>query len=123
MLTVNEPKPVLCHGDLGMDHLFVDGDLNVTGLIDFGMWRGGPRELDFAVLTMYHPDVSLGWLEKAYGTGSFGRDVYRRVLTERIAVGMGFLAHDLREGNADYLELALTGLRRSLEFWRASARK
>ncbi len=112
MLTVGEPTPVLCHGDLGMDHLFVDGDLNVTGIIDFGMWRGGPRELDAAVLTMYHPDVPAAWL------GPLGAASERR-LSEQIAVGMGFLAHDLREGSADYLELALSGLRGSLQAWRA----
>ncbi len=117
--SVREPTPVLCHGDLGVDHLFVADDLNVTGVIDFGMWRGGPLELDFAVLTMYHPDVSLAWLGAGYGTGPFDKDFYRRVLSERIAVGMGFLAHDLRLGNADYLELALLGLRGSLCAWQA----
>ena len=119
MLTVNVPTPVLCHGDLGMDHLFVDESLNLTGVIDFGMWRAGPCELDFAVLSMYHPDVSLAWLEAGYGTGPFDKDFYRRVLSEQIAVGMGFLAHDLRLGNADYLDFALLGLRGSLRAWRA----
>ena len=119
MLGVSGPTPGLCHGDLGMDHLFVDNDLNVTGVIDFGMWRGGPCELDFAVLRMYHPDVSLAWLEAGYGAGPFDKDFYRRVLSEQIAVGMGFLAHDLRLGDADYLDLALLGLRGSLRAWRA----
>ena len=119
MLSVSRPTPVLCHGDLGMDHLFVDASLNVTGIIDFGMWRGGPLELDFAVLNMYHPDVSLARLGAGYGVGSFDDDFYRRVLSEQIAVGMGFLAHDLRLGNADYLDLALLGLRGSLRAWRA----
>ena len=91
----------------------------VTGVIDFGMWRGGPCELDFAVLSMYHPDVSLAWLGAGYGAGPFDKSFYRRVLSERIAVGIGFLAHDLRLGNADYLELALLGLRGSLHAWRA----
>ena len=119
LLSVSEPMPVLCHGDLGMDHLFVDESLDVSGIIDFGMWRGGPRELDFAVLTMYHPDVSLAWLESDYRVGPFDKTFYRRVLSEQIAVGTGFLAHDLRIGNADYLDLALLGLRESLRAWRA----
>lgn len=118
MLTADVPTPVLCHGDLGMDHLHVDGALTVTGIIDFGMWRGGPPELDAAVLTMYHPDVPPAWLKNGERNPP-GEDFYRRVLTERIAAGMGFLAHDLREGSADYLELALSGLRGSLRAWRA----
>lgn len=110
--TLSAPRPVLCHGDLGMDHVFVDDALNVTGVIDFGMWQGGPRELDFAVMSMYHPDVRLGWLEPSFDEGC-----YRRVLTEKTAVMMGFLAHDLRQGNADYADLAVQGLRDTLAAW------
>lgn len=33
-------QPVLCHGDLGADHLFVGDDLELTGVIDFGMAQG-----------------------------------------------------------------------------------
>lgn len=108
------PVPVLCHGDLGLDHLFVDENLTLTGVIDFGMWQGSLRELDFAVLTMYHPDVALAWLESA---APFDEEFYRRVLVEQVNTGMGFFAHDLRQGNVDYADLALTGLRGSLAAW------
>lgn len=118
MLTLPPPPSVLCHGDLGMDHLFVNGPPELTGVIDFGMWQGGPRELDFAVLTMYHPEVRLAWLEQTYQT-PFDEAFYRRVLVEQVAVQMGFLAHDLRQGNADYLELALLGMRGTLRAWQA----
>ena len=114
MPTLSAPRPVLCHGDLGMDHIFVDDALKVTGLIDFGNWQGGPRELDFAVLTMYHPDVRLEWLEPSV----LDVDFYRRILLERVGVVMGFLAHDLRQGNADYAALAVQGMREALGAWR-----
>ncbi len=117
MPTLSAPPPVLCHGDLGMDHLFVDDALTLTGVIDFGMWQGGPRELDFAVLTMYHPDVQLGWLEQTYQAAPFDQAFYRRVLIEQVNTGMGFLAHDLRQGNADYADLALAGMRATLKAW------
>ena len=120
MPTLSAPRPVLCHGDLGMDHIFVDDALSVTGIIDFGNWQGGPRELDFAVLTMYHPDVQLVWLEPTYAA-PFDRDFDRRVFTEKTAVMMGFLAHDLRQGNADYAALAVQGLRDALGAWRRPA--
>lgn len=115
VLTMSAPPPVLCHGDLGMDHVFVNDDLNVTGVIDFRMWRGGPPELGAAVLMMYHPDVPPAWLGPEYDNAK----ARRRVISERLAVGIGFLAHDLRVGSADYLELALAGLRGSLRAWRA----
>jgi aminoglycoside phosphotransferase (APT) family kinase protein len=117
MASLSAPLPVLCHGDLGMDHVFIDGALTITGMIDFGMWQGGPRELDFAVLTMYHPEVQLAWLEQNYQGGPFDSEFYRRVLVEQINVGIGFLAHDVRQGNADYLDLALQGMRASLRMW------
>ena len=120
MPTLSAPRPVLCHGDLGMDHIFVDDALKVTGLIDFGNWQGGPRELDFAVLTMYHPDVRLAWLEPTYAA-PVDREFNRRVLVEQVSVMMGFLAHDLRQGNADYAALAVQGMRAALGAWRRLA--
>lgn len=116
MPSLSAPLPVLCHGDLGMDHVFTDDALTLTGVIDFGMWQGGPRELDFAVLTMYHPDVQLAWFEEHYRR-AFDADFYRRVLVEQVNVGVGFLAHDVRHGNADYLDLALQGMRGTLRMW------
>ncbi len=117
MPTLASPTPVLCRGDLGMDHVFVDETSSVTGVIDFGMWRGGPRELDFAVLGMYHPDAPLAWLKPRYAV-PFDREFCRRVFVEQVAVMMGFLAHDLRQGNADYAVYAVQGLRAALTAWR-----
>lgn len=121
MPTLTTPAPVLCHGDLGMDHIFVDNTLKITGIIDFGMCQGGPRELDVAVLNMYHPDALLAWLEPTYTglhAGLFAREFHQRVLIEQVAVMMGFLAHDLRQGNADYADLAVQGMRAVLRTWR-----
>ena len=42
--------PVLCHGDFTPDHVFVDSELNVSGVIDFGMYNGGPAVGDLALL-------------------------------------------------------------------------
>ena len=118
--TLSAPRPVLCHGDLGMDHIFVDDALTVTGIIDFGMWQGGPHELAFAVLSMYHPDVRLAWFEPTYAV-PVNREFDRRVLVEQVSVMMGSLAHDLRQGNADYAALAVQGLRAALGAWRRPA--
>lgn len=117
MTDLSAAPPILCHGDLGLDHLFVDDALNLTGIIDFGMWQGGPRELDFAMLRMYHPDVPLGWLESGYSEVPLDREFDRRVLIEQINVGTGFLAFDVRRGNVDYLPLAFDGLRGTLRAW------
>ena len=60
-------QPVLCHGDFLPGHLFVDRDLNLCGVIDFGEFQGGGPILDFANLTRSCPDVDLAWLAPDYG--------------------------------------------------------
>ena len=40
--------PVLCHGDFLEEHLFIDEEMSITGVIDFGMCRGDHPIFDFA---------------------------------------------------------------------------
>ena len=44
--------PVLCHGDVSPVHVFVDPEMQVVGLIDWGMWHGGPAVSELAGLAM-----------------------------------------------------------------------
>lgn len=44
--------PVLCHGDISPEHVFVDSDLNVVGLIDWGMWSAGAAVAELAGLAV-----------------------------------------------------------------------
>lgn len=109
-------QPVLCHGDLADEHIFIDEDLNVTGIIDFGMAQGGPGVLDIAVLLMFHPDVELAWLADGYGAG-VADDARTRtmIVAHQANIGMSYLAHNTREGNHDSTEIALLGLRGLLD--------
>lgn len=119
MLDLEPALPVLCHGDFGLDHLFVDDALELTGIIDFGLWQGGPKELDLAMLNMYHPDVPLVWLEHEAMT--IDRDTLQRMTIEKVNVATTFLAFDVRRGNLDYLTLAQEGLRDTLRAWQRLA--
>jgi aminoglycoside phosphotransferase (APT) family kinase protein len=48
--------PVLCHGDLHAGHVFVDDDLEVCGVIDWGLWHGGSRIGELGAISMlYEP--------------------------------------------------------------------
>ena len=47
--------PVVCHGDLSPEHVFVDAALRVVGLIDWGQWSAGPAASDLADFAMRHP--------------------------------------------------------------------
>jgi aminoglycoside phosphotransferase (APT) family kinase protein len=47
--------PVFIHGDLQVDHVWVDGEL-VTGVLDWSEASRGDALFDLAVLTLGHPD-------------------------------------------------------------------
>ena len=48
-------QPVFVHGDLQVDHVFVDGD-RVTGILDWSEASQGDAVFDLATLTLGHPD-------------------------------------------------------------------
>lgn len=65
--TVLRPwTPVFIHGDLQVDHVFVDGD-DVTGIVDWSEAAQGDALFDLATLTLGHPE-HLGDVIAGYGT-------------------------------------------------------
>ena len=58
--------PVFTHGDLQIDHVFVDGD-EVTGVIDWSEAGQGDALYDLAILTLGHEE-HLGDVVAGYGT-------------------------------------------------------
>ena len=58
--------PVFIHGDLQVDHVFVDGD-EITGIIDWSEASQGDALFDLATLTLGHPE-HLGNVIVGYGT-------------------------------------------------------
>jgi aminoglycoside phosphotransferase len=66
--------PVFTHGDLQVDHIFVDGD-EVTGVLDWSEAARGDALWDLATLTIGHPE-HLGDVLAGYGT-EVDRDVIR----------------------------------------------
>lgn len=46
--------PVLCHGDVSPQHVFIDSELRMVGLIDWGMWRAGSAASELASLALSH---------------------------------------------------------------------
>jgi aminoglycoside phosphotransferase len=66
--------PVFTHGDLQVDHVFVDGD-EVTGVIDWSEAGQGDAHFDLAIMTLGHPE-RLGHVLAGYG-GDVDIDVIR----------------------------------------------
>jgi aminoglycoside phosphotransferase (APT) family kinase protein len=119
--SAGEP-PVLCHGDLAPEHLFVGGDLNLSGVIDFGEFQGGSPLVDFANLSMNCPDLDLAWLRRGYANQAlFENDFARRLLLAKIGMQMGYLAHYIRQGNAEEAGPIREQLRATLRGWEEQA--
>lgn len=66
--TVLRPwTPVFIHGDLQVDHVFIDGE-TVTGVLDWSEASQGDALFDLATLTLGHPE-HLDDVIAGYGTG------------------------------------------------------
>ncbi len=57
----SQVEPRLLHGDLGFEHIFVDGS-NITGIIDWGNAASGDPIHDFAWWNFFHKDDETGLL-------------------------------------------------------------
>jgi aminoglycoside phosphotransferase (APT) family kinase protein len=113
-------QPVLCHGDFLPGHLFFDEDLRLCGVIDFGEFQGGAPILDFANLSMSRPDVDLAWLQHGYGNQAlFDATFPVQLLSTKVGLQIGNLAHFIRQGNPQAAAPIAAGLRAALREWEA----
>jgi aminoglycoside phosphotransferase (APT) family kinase protein len=120
MKSQNHQKPVLCHGDLSFEHLFVNDDLELVSIIDWGMCQGGSYALDIAVFLMYNPDIELSWMVQDYSSLEVSEIAFKReILIWQVNTAMSFLGHGIREGNEDYKDIAVQGLRSMIEKWQS----
>ncbi|MGH3188573.1 MAG: phosphotransferase family protein [Streptosporangiaceae bacterium] len=81
--------PVFIHGDLQVDHVFVDGD-EVTGVIDWSEASQGDALFDVAILTLGHKE-HLGDVLAGYGT-DVDRDLIRAWWSLRCLTNVRWLA-------------------------------
>jgi aminoglycoside phosphotransferase (APT) family kinase protein len=88
--TVLRPwTPVFIHGDLQVDHVFVDGD-EITGILDWSEASRGDALFDIAVLTLGHEE-HLGEVVAGYGT-DVDRDLIRAWWSLRCLTNIRWLA-------------------------------
>lgn len=80
--------PVFTHGDLQVDHVFVDGD-RVTGVIDWSEASAGDALYDLATMTLGHEE-RLGDVVAGYGT-DVDLDVIRAWWSLRSLLGIRWL--------------------------------
>jgi aminoglycoside phosphotransferase (APT) family kinase protein len=96
--------PVFIHGDLQVDHVFVDAD-QVTGIIDWSEGACGDPLYDLATLTLGHPE-HLDDLIAGYGI-DVDRDLIRAWWSFRCLTNVRWLVENGYGPPEDYPEVAL----------------
>ena len=108
-------EPVLCHGDLNRGHVFIDADLHVTALIDWGMWHAWSPLGEFAyVWKTFGEDGLIAVLEGSHA-GSMTDPQFRQALAVSvIQQQVGHIAHHVRIGDEAGVHRNVLILRRTL---------
>lgn len=109
-------QPVLCHGDVERDHLFVNAELTLTGLIDFGEFQGGLPIVDFACLSLDCSPEELAWVQEGYTNKAFLADHFaQRLYQIRLNFLSGYLAHCVRIADHEEVATVVTTIRDMLQ--------
>jgi len=96
--------PVFIHGDLQVDHVFVDGD-EVTGVVDWSEAGQGDALFDVAILTLGHNE-HLGDVVAGYGT-DVDRDLIRAWWSLRCLTNVRWLAEHGYGSPEEFPEVAV----------------
>ncbi len=96
--------PVFIHGDLQVDHVFVDGD-EVTGVVDWSEAARGDALYDLATPTLGHPE-HLGEVIGGYGA-DVDRDLIRAWWSFRCLTSVRWLVEHGYGSPEDYPEVAV----------------
>jgi aminoglycoside phosphotransferase (APT) family kinase protein len=96
--------PVFIHGDLQVDHVFVDGD-EVTGVLDWSEASQGDALFDIAILTLGHKG-HLGDVVAGYGT-DVDRDLIRAWWSLRCLTNIRWLAEHGYGSPEEFPEIAV----------------
>jgi Ser/Thr protein kinase RdoA (MazF antagonist) len=96
--------PVFIHGDLQVDHVFIDGD-EVTGVVDWSEASQGDALFDVAILTLGHKE-HLGDVVAGYGT-DVDRDLIRAWWSLRCLTNVRWLAEHGYGSPEEFPEVAV----------------
>ena len=93
-------QPVLCHGDIEPDHIYIDEEQAIAGVIDFGQFQGGSPILDFIYLSFLQPKLDLEPLKRGYPDRELVEDGFdRRLHLHRLEFLIGCVAHTIMMGD------------------------
>lgn len=93
------PDPVLCHGDFMPPHILVSKEFKVTGIIDFGLFRGNSPFFDLAYFNLCTSDEYMKSFAKGYQERGQVEDFEIKLRLQKIGLilkQVGRLAHPYR---------------------------
>lgn len=109
--------PVLCHGDYTTDHVYVDDDLRVCGVIDFGDCQGNHPVHDFAVLRLWEDEQLEKTMRQGYGRAKLFDDCFElRLNLHLLMLQIGYLAYHIGIPNHPETPLYVRGVRTTLKW-------
>ena len=107
--------PVLCHGDVSAEHVFVDPQLRVVGLIDWGLWGAGSAVSDLAGVAMNHTEADFEAIIAGYGADlPTGSALRHAICWHTIARATGAIRWLVTSGQIHELPTPTTALRNAL---------
>jgi aminoglycoside phosphotransferase (APT) family kinase protein len=113
-------QPVLCHGDYLPEHIFINENNEVIGIIDFGMSQGGQKIHDLAFFSMEWPSIDMKPLKDGYVTQTNLPDQFDAELNFcKLGLEMGHLAYQTQISNTKGAGFIAKQLRATLEALKA----
>lgn len=106
--------PVLCHGDVSPHHVFIDRELQVVGLIDWGMWHAGSAVSELAGLALTSTTTDFHAIQAGHGNARPDSAAHRLMSWHAIAQATHQIAWLLTSGQSAELDRAVTALRNAL---------
>jgi aminoglycoside phosphotransferase (APT) family kinase protein len=105
--------PVLCHGDVSPEHVFVDADLRVVGLIDWGLWHADSAASELAGLDRTSAKADLDAILAGYD-GLRTDEASRQIAWFAIVQLIGEMGWLMRSGQTAELPSLVATMRRQL---------
>jgi len=109
-------QPVLCHGDYLPEHIFIDDNLKISGIIDFGLCIGDAPIHDFAFFNLEEPNIDLNLLKKGYKNKKlFGKNFEKELALHKLTLQIGHLAHSSISGDIKQTKFHAKELRKTID--------
>jgi aminoglycoside phosphotransferase (APT) family kinase protein len=107
-------RSVLCHGDPGLPHIFVDSDMRVSGLIDWGMWHAGSAAGDLASVATIHAEAAFAAVLAGHGESSTDPELRQAILCCTVAQLVGQTSWLIRSEQTALLPDSAVKIRQAL---------